>query len=282
MTSNTTIISHYKSLDAGSYIATKVLTFQELLKYFKHKKIDSENKYAAGLYLLAEMKESRRKDSNVLTRTAIVLDYDEIPNEFDLVKFFDENMATSYILHSTWSHTDENKRIRVILPLSEPLPAKYYSMAVGMYEKAIGILCDPASKTVSQAMSRRVLKSEDAPEIFEYKDTKFIDTEKLIAMIEKELSSDGDINFKVEYSNKRDGNWWSSLSYGVGNGQRNSSLASLTGLCLRKNMPLQAMYGLLWCWSQQCEPPIEEKEFQKTVESIIKKHIEGGGMIIDE
>lgn len=282
MFANTTIISHYKSLDAGSYIASKVLTFQELLKYFRYKKIDPENKYASGLYLFAEMKEPRRKDSNVLTRTAIVLDYDEIPNDFDLIKFFDENMATSYIMHSTWSHTDENKRIRVILPLSEPLPAKYYSYAVGMYEKAIGIPCDPASKVVSQAMSRRVLKSEDASEIFEYKDTKFIDTQKLIELLKRELASNSDVKFKVEYSNKRDNDWWSNISYGTGKGQRNSSLASLTGLCLRKNMPLQAIYGLLWCWSQQCEPPIDENELQKTIESIIKKHIEGGGMIIDE
>ena len=52
----------------------------------------------------------------------------------------------------------------------------------------------------------------------------------------------------VKYSNqfnKRDSSYWREIAFGVGEGERNQTLASLTGYLLRRYVDANLVYGLV-------------------------------------
>lgn len=78
----------------------------------------------------------------------------------------------------------------------------------------------------------------------------------------------------VNYSNqfkKRDSAYWREIAFGVGKGERNQTLASLTGYLLRRYVDANLVYGLVSAWAMTCRPPIEQKEVNRTFKSILKK-----------
>lgn len=77
----------------------------------------------------------------------------------------------------------------------------------------------------------------------------------------------------VKYSNqfnKRDSSYWREIAFGVGEGERNQTLA-LTGYLLRRYVDANLVYGLVSAWAMTCRPPIEQKEVNRTFKSILKK-----------
>ncbi|HKJ07721.1 MAG TPA: bifunctional DNA primase/polymerase [Gammaproteobacteria bacterium] len=62
---------------------------------------------------------------------------------------------------------------------------------------------------------------------------------------------------------------------GVGEGERNSTLASLAGHLLWRGVDPQVVLELLLCWNaQRCRPPLADDEVVRTVESIVRLHEE--------
>ncbi|MFM2395799.1 MAG: hypothetical protein RLZZ434_381, partial [Pseudomonadota bacterium] len=90
------------------------------------KPIISDTKDVAlyGPYRLND--EAKRSNSNVLEVSLLVFDIDDAQGRSaqDIV-----NLVADYdaILHSTWSHTKENPRYRLIIHLLNPIPAKHFS-----------------------------------------------------------------------------------------------------------------------------------------------------------
>ena len=67
--------------------------------------------------------------------------------------------------------------------------------------------------------------------------------------------------------------WRRLLREGVGEGERNSSIASLAGLLLHDGVDPEVVTELLLCWNAvRCRPPLEESEVLRTVESISRLH----------
>lgn len=275
---NTTFtVNHYDNLNAQSYRGSEALTFDELVNYFNYKTVSS-NKYEGGLFLLGEMSDHHRKNDNIINKHCLVIDYDNLPPGTDLPQLVKDKFKASYILFSTHNHTIDNPRLRLVIPLSLPLHNDYYSLAIDEVDKVLGVTCDQSSKTISQAQARQVLKTDTSPRVFEYGKTTLLNTDTLIKAIEHNAPKN-DFSFTVKPP-KRDVSWWSEICYGVGEGKRNSSLASITGLLLYRGVPIEAVTGLLWCWNQCNDEVMSNEEFQKTLDSIIKTHINGGGKII--
>lgn len=224
------------------------------------------------------MSDHHRKNDNIINKHCLVIDYDDLPPGTDLPQLVKDKFKASYILFSTHNHTLDNPRLRLVIPLSLPLHNGYYSLAIDEVDKVLGVTCDQSSKTISQAQARQVLKTDTSPRVFEYSKTTLLNTDTLIKAIEHNTQKN-DFSFTVKPS-KRDVSWWSEICYGVGEGQRNSSLASITGLLLYRGVPIEAVTGLLWCWNQCNDEVMSNEEFQKTLDSIIKQHINGGGKII--
>lgn len=67
--------------------------------------------------------------------------------------------------------------------------------------------------------------------------------------------------------------WRDLVAAGVVEGQRNSTIASLTGHLLWHEVDAEVVAELLCCWNQvRCRPPLPEKELLRTVRSIAKLH----------
>ncbi|WP_239748625.1 primase C-terminal domain-containing protein [Mammaliicoccus sp. A-M2] len=270
------IVNHYSNLKAQSYKGSEAFTFDELVKYLEYSTVSS-NKYKGGLFLLGEMSNKHREDGSIINKHCLVIDYDDLLPGTDLPQIIKDKFKASYILFSTYNHTEDNPRLRLVVPLSKPLQNEYYKYAIDEVDKVLGVTCDQSCKALSQAQARQVLKSEQSHRVFEYSKTTLLNTDTLIKAIEHNRQQDFSYTVKPP---KRDVSWWSSICYGVGKGQRNSNLASITGLLLYRGVPIEAVTGLLWCWNQCNDEPMTDKEFQTTLDSIIRTHIKGGGKII--
>ncbi|EZX20753.1 hypothetical protein V070_01817 [Staphylococcus aureus C0673] len=265
---NLIILQLYRSLNSESHIKEKKMNFQELCRWLAVFSVSDTDKYNSGLYLFAEMSATYRKNDNIINRTALVLDFDDLTPEMDIMGKFKEILKFSYVAHSSYNHTAELPRVRLIIPLDEPIEPKYYKPAIELIEKSLNVKCDPSSYTVSQAQAKGVKKQKESPYIFEYQDTHFMKSKNLVKILDDEISK---TESKV-ITLKRSDDFWSDIAMGVGEGERNSSLASLIGLLFRRYIPKELVYGLAYSWAKQCNPPIEDKEINKTYKSIYKKH----------
>ncbi|OEK71088.1 hypothetical protein AST01_02425 [Staphylococcus equorum] len=266
---NLIIFQYYQNLKADSHVTQMALTFNQLCDWLSEYSISETNKYKAGLYLFANMNNFYRKNDNVIDRTALVLDFDDLLNEQDILTKFKDTFNFSYIVHSSYNHTVEKPRIRLIIPLDKPLQIRLYDKSIQLIERALQVKCDSSSYTVSQAQAKGVKKMNDSPIIFDYQETYFIETDKLINTLEHSKKEENKSN---EHKQKRSNDYWLSIAMGVDEGNRNATLTSLLGLLFRKNLPDEIIYGLAYSWAKQCSPPIEDKEIDKTYKSIFKRH----------
>ena len=100
----------------------------------------------------------RRKAENVASVCAVVLDYDAGDPEAALAAW----AGFVAVLHSTWSHSVEAPRFRVVVPLATSIPASRWADAWALATaRAPG--ADPACKDPSRLYFRPALRDLDAP-----------------------------------------------------------------------------------------------------------------------
>lgn len=78
---------------------------------------ESEDKSSRGWFCPAEFSQRRRHGNNFVARHALTFDYDVIaPADLKVIQSALNDYA--YAIYTTWSHTAEKPRIRVVMPLS--------------------------------------------------------------------------------------------------------------------------------------------------------------------
>lgn len=86
---------------------------------------DKANIKDVGGYVMGELKEGSRKKDSVLSRTAITLDMDFADEaSLELIRL---TVGWLCWVHSTRSHSSENPRYRVIIPLSKEIDQSKYA-----------------------------------------------------------------------------------------------------------------------------------------------------------
>ncbi|MSU30891.1 mobile element-associated protein [Staphylococcus sp. McC-251-APC-3A2] len=248
--------------------------------------MNNSDKYKRGLVLYGDVEDEvkddetipkYRKDDNIINRSVIALDYDEIrEQDFNsLHKAISKQLeGHSWAFHTTHSHTTEKPRIRLMVPLNGPVSADDYRKYSRELANHIGHKVDKASFVPSQAMALPVKNDKDAVYIFRYNDAPAITIEELVKMSRNLDNSQKDNPITTNYSNqykKRDSSYWRNIAFGVGEGERNQVLASLIGYLLRRYVDANLIYGLVSAWAQMCQPPLEQGEVNKTFKSILKK-----------
>lgn len=250
--------------------------------------MNNSDKYKRGLVLYGDVEDEvkddetipkYRKDDNIINRSLIALDYDEIREQDfkSLHKAISKQLeGHSWAFHTTHSHTTEKPRIRLMVPLNEPVSADDYRKYSRALANHIGHKVDEASFVPSQAMALPVKNDKDAVYIFRYNDAPAITIEELNQFSTNLENTQQDKPITVNYSNqykKRDSSYWRDLAFGVGEGERNQALASISGLLLRRYVPPELAYGLVTAWGKSCNPPMDDGEINKTFNSILKKHM---------
>lgn len=99
-----------------------------------------------------------KEDRNVLSRSMLTLDFDDLPDDFDVddMEFALDTLGYASVGYSTFSHRSERAggkaRLRVIVLLSEEIPVEWYAAAVRSFVDELGVECSPESYTVAQVM----------------------------------------------------------------------------------------------------------------------------------
>lgn len=270
-------VQHYRNLSADSFETEYQYCWSEFLNWLSVKRIDPTNKYARGLMLCGEVKTDendnaikRRNNDNVVNRNMLVIDYDELDSSIDFIQvIYDRIDKLSYCIYSTYNHTPEKPRYRLVIPLSKPLDSKYYKDAIALFGEHIRLKYDESSKVASQVQALPVVKNKDSEFIFKVNDASILNTDGLLKDVDSNKEAQG---VTASPLRKRDPSHWQSIAMGVGAGERNIVLTQLIGYLLRRYVDPSLVYGLSYGWAKQCTPPIEDKEITKTFKSIYTKH----------
>ena len=280
-------IIEYKNLYSDSFAQNNEVMWSEWLNRIQTP-MNNSDKYKRGLVLYGDVEDEvkddetipkYRKDDNIINRSVIALDYDEIREQDfkSLHKAISKQLeGHSWAFHTTHSHTTEKPRIRLMVPLNEPVSADDYRKYSRALANHIGHKVDEASFVPSQAMALPVKNDKDAVYIFRFNDAPAITIEELNQFSTNLENTQQDKPITVNYSNqykKRDSSYWRDLAFGVGEGERNQALASISGLLLRRYVPPELAYGLVTAWGKSCNPPMDDGEINKTFNSILKKHM---------
>ncbi|MBE7004704.1 MAG: virulence-associated E family protein [Ruminococcaceae bacterium] len=97
-------------------------------EYRAMKKGQQDDLKDVGAYIIGELRGGKRRNGSVLSRGAIVLDADNLPagSTEDAIKRV-ACLGLCCCIYSTAKHTPATPRLRIIIPLSEDIPAEWYA-----------------------------------------------------------------------------------------------------------------------------------------------------------
>lgn len=278
-------VIEYKNLYSDSFVQNNNLLWSEWINRLQTP-MNNGDKYKRGLVLYGDVKDMEkdgkliqkyRNDENIINRNTVALDYDDITDFKGFYKSICKQLeGYAWAFHTTYNHTTNKPRIRLMVPINEPVSADDYRKYTQALAHQIGYKIDEGSYQPSRAMALPVRPDKDIPYIFKYNDAPAITIEELERLSKNLDNVQKDNSITINYSNqykKRDSSYWRDLAFGVGEGERNQALASISGLLLRRYVPPELAYGLVTAWGKSCNPPMDDGEINKTFNSILKKHM---------
>ncbi|MEB5647594.1 primase alpha helix C-terminal domain-containing protein [Staphylococcus saprophyticus] len=274
-------VVEYENLDAGSFTQFTECTWNELINRYQTPKIN-QNKYSRNTAIYGDVsdgvdkygnhKKKYREDKNVINRNVIVLDYDDINDLKTLHKAIRERLSDfAWFWHTSFSHKSDAPRIRLLIPLQKSINADEYRIFTKVIASKIGHKVDEGSFQPSRCMALPVKRAKDSVYIYRYNGAPIMDKSTLEKWCQVIGDKSKHNNVKLTF-NKRNDEYWRNIALGTAEGNRNQALTSIIGLLLRRYVNDSLVYGLAYSWSKQCTPPIDDKEFNKTFESIYKRH----------
>lgn len=127
-------------------------TFNEYLSLSKDEQDDIKD---VGGYIGGTLKRGSRKKENIVSRTLVALDADNIGSSERMKKLLEDlnDLGFQFFIHSTRKHTDLTPRLRIIFPLKEPIKANEYEPLARMLCNILGMeIFDPTTVEVNRFM----------------------------------------------------------------------------------------------------------------------------------
>ncbi|WP_461206093.1 virulence-associated E family protein [Clostridium sp. DL1XJH146] len=115
------------------------VTSETQTEYLKMKKFQQDNVKDVGGFVAGELKNSRRRKENVLSRSMLTLDMDYADDAEAIAANIEMLYDYGCCIYSTHKHTKDKPRLRIIIPLSKPVTADEYQAVSRMLAKQIGI-----------------------------------------------------------------------------------------------------------------------------------------------
>lgn len=103
---------------------------------------------------------ARRSSAAVLSLSCIVLDLDDGARVEQARAAWED---WPHIVHTTWSHTPEAPRLRLVVPLEEPVARRDWSRVWHWAHARSGLVADPACKDPSRIYFVPAIRSHDWP-----------------------------------------------------------------------------------------------------------------------
>ncbi len=87
--------------------------------------VTTDDKGSHGYIVGGWFNDTRRLDANLVERQLVILDADYL-DPFDLDGIEDAYEGMEMVAHTTWSHSDDAPRVRIVIPLSRPVSKEEY------------------------------------------------------------------------------------------------------------------------------------------------------------
>jgi len=213
-------------------------------------------------------KAPKRANANVTHVTALVFDIDEV-NGYSFEDLVEIASPFSGIIHTTWSHTEENPRYRLIIHLTSPMKASDFNEIRNrflFFNPELGEIIDKVCSDISRAyywFSYPIERANNAkccvlmgrpinPEDYLTK-TSSPSSHALSEKISTPLSEIMNGGFKE--------------------GNRNGKLAALVGGYIASGLNKEQTLVLATKWNETLQPPLDNGELTRTHESIWRTHL---------
>lgn len=236
-----------------------------LLKLNKRPPVDEKGNKGS---IIGGKTDGTKIKGSVLNRTMLTLDYDDLEPHVDFFNEVSSKLDCSFCVYTTTSHVPEAPRYRLFIPLDKAYELTENEYAAVVDHVANNIIkldgLDERSNEIVRVMHLPTVLTDESEYIFKYQDEGFLNINQILNKVQNTIV----INAPIK---KRDSSYWRDIAFGVGEGERNQTLASLIGYLLRRYVDVNLVYGLAIAWAQQCTPAIDDKEVNNTFKSILKK-----------
>ena len=141
------------------YCENKDVRWSVLCSHFtKHKESSSKSGtyFVGGSFRLPEGgdgKRCARRDENLIDRCLLTLDIDDSGMTLNELSYeLTMGIEDAFVAYSTYSHTADKPKIRVVIPLSHAVTAVEYRALAEKFVAGWGVKCDPCSSKPNQLM----------------------------------------------------------------------------------------------------------------------------------
>ena len=175
-------IIEYKNLSSYSFVQTNDVMWSEWLNRLQTP-MNHNEKYQRGLVVYGDVKDVEqdgkliqkyRNDENIINRNTLALDYDDIEDFKGLYSAICKQLeGFCWAFHTTYNHTTEKPRIRLMVPVNEPVSADDYRKYTQALAQKIGYKIDEGSFQPSRAMALPVKPDKNIPYIFKYNEFRY-------------------------------------------------------------------------------------------------------------
>ncbi|MFU2124137.1 primase alpha helix C-terminal domain-containing protein [Gallibacterium anatis] len=250
--------------------------------------LETIKKSRLGGFISGEMSQPTRKNENLLSRDAIIIDLDDVKVTEDelLAKF--SKLKNEFIAYPSISNGIKGVRYRLIMPLDKPVTdAKTYKVLVNFISRVLlkEILGEPdvSNQTWSQIMLLPCLTEYNTADKIIVHDGEKWRLDRLLQQAEKNGYTK-QTNFSQWTSKPNTNNKFKPfkyclelLAFGTATGERNSTIARVVGYLLAWGVDVYAIEKLAKFMNLNCEEPLPKDEVTSIVESIGKKHYSSRG-----
>ncbi|MBM6936106.1 primase C-terminal domain-containing protein [Enterococcus cecorum] len=250
--------------------------------------LETIKKSRLGGFISGTMSQPTRKNENLLSRDAIIIDLDDVKVTEDelLAKF--SKLKNEFIAYPSISNGIKGVRYRLIMPLDKPVTdAKTYKVLVNFISRVLlkEILGEPdvSNQTWSQIMLLPCLTEYNtADKIIVHGGEKW-HLDRLLQQAEKNGYTK-QTNFSQWTSKPNTNNTFNKfkyclelLAFGTDTGERNNTITKVVGYLFAWGVDVYAIEKLVQFMNINCEEPLLQDEVTSIVESIGKKHYSSRG-----
>ena len=141
------------------YCENKEVQWSNLCSHFTtHRESSSKSGsyFVGGSFRLPEGgdgKRCARRDENLIDRCLLTLDIDDSGLSLNELGYeLSMGLESAFVAYSTYSHTADKPKIRVVIPLSQAVTAVQYRVLAEKFVAWWGVKCDPCSFKPNQLM----------------------------------------------------------------------------------------------------------------------------------
>jgi hypothetical protein len=211
----------------------------------------------------------RRNQENMKEASLMVLDID---CGMSLETIMLTLSACEFAVHSSFSHTVEKPKWRVILPMLESIPAKDLGVVFDHFNEMFSGLLDASCGHDPARLYYLPACPADAENLFTFIEHagEWADAQRILEhrrFASSATSIVAPVAKAASCTVKQD-----PFVVGVSEGERNDALAKRAGQCFKDGKSMDEAIEKCAAWNNLNDPPLPEKELISTVKSVFKTH----------